>query len=176
MGETYRTSVSVPADLRRRMNLVKVRVNWSEVACRAFELKIAELITERGVKNMKDVVARLRASKIENEDARTMEGREDGAKWAKELASFQELEKLEAIEERAFLEFTDPVGSAYCGGECFYFALHPAEHWDRDEARKFWNHVHDDDDKRDEIMSSSDYLRGFRDGALETWDQVKDQL
>ncbi|MHC4179286.1 MAG: hypothetical protein ACYSWU_17370 [Planctomycetota bacterium] len=37
------TSISVPPDLKRRMDKVKEPVNWSAVACQAFEQKLAEI-------------------------------------------------------------------------------------------------------------------------------------
>jgi hypothetical protein len=37
------TMISVPADLKRRMGKVKEGVNWSAVACRAFEKRLDRL-------------------------------------------------------------------------------------------------------------------------------------
>jgi hypothetical protein len=43
MSKTTRTSVSVPCDLKRRMEAIGSDINWSNVACEAFERKISEL-------------------------------------------------------------------------------------------------------------------------------------
>jgi len=46
-----RTNISIPADLKRRMDKVSEGVNWSALACRAFEDKVAEMETRNLSKN-----------------------------------------------------------------------------------------------------------------------------
>jgi hypothetical protein len=44
-----RANISIPDDLRHRMDEVEgERINWSALACQAFESKLAEIITKRG--------------------------------------------------------------------------------------------------------------------------------
>jgi len=40
---TIRTTISVPRELKGRMDKVKEGVNWSALACQAFQTKLAEL-------------------------------------------------------------------------------------------------------------------------------------
>lgn len=43
---SVRTTISIPADLRRRMCKVKEDVNWSALACVAFEAKLLEIANQ----------------------------------------------------------------------------------------------------------------------------------
>ena len=88
-------NIYIPDALKRRMDAVE-GVNWSPLACRAFEIKLAELITKRGAKDMDDVVARLKALKANTDDELTKAGREHGRAWASNTADKPELELLAA--------------------------------------------------------------------------------
>ena len=54
--------ISVPRDLKARMDKVSASVNWSQVAAQAFEAKLLELESKKEVSGMDDVIARLRAA------------------------------------------------------------------------------------------------------------------
>src|SRR4051794_17293907 len=97
MGKTVRTTISVPAELKARMEAAAEQVNWSAVACQAFEAKLAEIITRRGPRDMNDAITRLRESKRRADEAAESEGSEDGRRWAMEEAEAVELERLEAL-------------------------------------------------------------------------------
>jgi hypothetical protein len=50
-------NIWVPDDLKRRMDKVKkAGVNWSQVASRAFEVKLGEIAAQKEKKAMSDVV------------------------------------------------------------------------------------------------------------------------
>src|SRR4051794_3333556 len=97
MARAMRTSVSVPPELKARMDAVDVAINWSAVACQAFEQKLLEVTSRKGIKDMKDVVNRLRASKQRKEEGRFQEGYAAGESWAKESAEVEELERLHSV-------------------------------------------------------------------------------
>ena len=61
MSKHARTTISIPPDLKARMEAVDEPVNWSALACRAFEQKLAEIIKRKGSSNMNDVINRLGA-------------------------------------------------------------------------------------------------------------------
>src|SRR4051812_13093986 len=63
MGTTIRTNISVPQELKARMEAVAEPVNWSSVACEAFESKLAEITARRGARDMREAIERLRASR-----------------------------------------------------------------------------------------------------------------
>src|SRR4051812_46380765 len=97
-----RINVSISDDLKRRMDEVDdggERVNWSALASQAFEAKLAEIITKRGAKNMRDVIARMRALKNTGGrgDGDQSRGREAGTNWAKNTADPSQLERLDEL-------------------------------------------------------------------------------
>ena len=62
-SNTARTTISIPRALKSRMDEVTENVNWSAVAARSFEDKLAEIISRKEIREMEEVVERLRASK-----------------------------------------------------------------------------------------------------------------
>src|SRR5262245_14260814 len=93
-GNIYRTTVSIPQDLKARMDAVSEPVNWSQVAVRAFEDKLAEIASRKKEKTMSDAIQRLRASKLKGDDRRYREGHEAGWAWARDVAEAEELRRL----------------------------------------------------------------------------------
>jgi hypothetical protein len=61
MRRTVRTSISIPPALRTRMKAVEQPVNWSSVATRAFEAKLAEIEARKGIGDAKVAAVRLSA-------------------------------------------------------------------------------------------------------------------
>lgn len=60
-----RINLSIPDDLRARMDPLEKRFNWSEVAAAAFEREIAKATFDE--ENMDLVIERLKASKSDYE-------------------------------------------------------------------------------------------------------------
>jgi hypothetical protein len=170
-----RTSVSISDDLRRRMDAIASEgVNWSAVAVQAFESKLAEIVTKRGVKNMREVIARLKASKSKASSKLKTAGRDAGNEWAKERAEVEELRKLEDMTDDdwnwgAFLR--PPADEAYSPGERLVFALRPGDDGDRQAVDRFFRGYADEP-----AYHEPDFIEGFAEGAMELWDAVKDQL
>src|SRR5262249_23608495 len=79
-----RTTISLPPDLKSRMDAVKESVNWSGVAAAAFEAKLKELAARKEPENMEDVVKRLRAAAELEANEEYQAGFEAGQAWAKE--------------------------------------------------------------------------------------------
>jgi predicted DNA-binding protein len=57
MARSMRSSVSIPPELRVRMDATSQSVNWSTVACEAFERKLTEI--EGGDAMQAEVTARV---------------------------------------------------------------------------------------------------------------------
>jgi hypothetical protein len=154
------------------MEAVEEPINWSAIACRAFALKLAEITTRQEVRQMGDVIARLRASKQQHEAVVYKRGVEAGQEWAKRRAEAAELTRLERLhtELRGDLSqaFHDSADSAYGSGELFFFTICPEDDGDREAASDFWEDHEESND--------SEYVRGFADGALNVWSEIKDQL
>ena len=53
---------------KERMNAAGKGTNWSAVACRAFEARLAEIAAAKKKKDIEDVVQRLRGSRLRRDD------------------------------------------------------------------------------------------------------------
>src|SRR5262245_55222501 len=105
-----RTTITVPHDLKRRMLRVGT-VNWSAVACQAFEATLSNRMKQQGERTMTDLperegaIERLRRLKNlppASESPRDFEsGFRCGRRWAMVTATPQELGRLEAFSKEA---------------------------------------------------------------------------
>ena len=125
-----RTTISIPADLKRQMDKVK-SANWSAIAYRAFEVEIGAITQTKEKKTMDDVISRLRASKMANDSELFKEGFAAGSLWAKDFAEASELEHLSAFKELRDSEpvydwqrfFHDESDSAYTTAEFLHMEI-----------------------------------------------------
>jgi hypothetical protein len=161
MSKHARTTITVPPDLKARMDAVDEPVNWSALACQAFEQRLAEITKRKVITNMTDVVNRLRASKRTFEDHKYQEGHDAGKRWASNNAEAAELMRLAAWHH---------LHQPHCGPVDFTSAVWPEHEGDTDIADAFW-YPHADD-----RSPTGAFVRGFADGALAIWDEVKDKL
>lgn len=160
-----RTTISVPDELKTEMDKVG-GVNWSALACKAFEIELGEIAKRKEKKTMNDVIQRLRASKLQSTDVDTKLGREAGEKWAMTVAEASDLEAIEA-ESGAF----DSLGD------------------DDDGVNVFLEIIADDpsdvvaSDVRDfreqyglKGQGNVAFMQGFAEGAMHIWDQAKSEI
>jgi hypothetical protein len=175
--KSARTTISVPRHLKEQMEAVAEPVNWSALACRAFEAKLAEIAAKKERKGMDDIVTRLRASKRRVEDEHYQQGDAAGREWVKDLAEADELMCLERWKAAFGWEwdrfFTDDFSNAYSEAEQVAFAVWPEHDGDRRMADEFWEQVLGDDIS---ATHHPQFVKGFVEGALALWDEVKDQL
>jgi hypothetical protein len=176
MSKHARTTITIPADLKARMEAIEDVVNWSALACQAFEQKLAEIIKQKGTGNMTDVVNRLRVSKRKFVNQQYQEGHATGKKWAKDAAEAGELIRLNDMRDLAASAwnywFTDQKGAAYSTAEFFVFQMWPEDDGDRSAAYNFWEQRGFDQFHQ----PKDDFVCGFAEGALSIWDEVKDQV
>lgn len=167
----FRTSISLAADLKARMDQVAEPINWSGIAARAFERELAEIASRKQVKEMSDVVSRLRQSMGDHRDEMYKRGHDDGQAWAKDTAEFAELKRLAALREDRNWPDNYLVGSsAYIHCNAVLWAIRPE--WDGESL---------DADQIGEVFDArcadeDEYLCGFVDGAYDIWRQVEGQL
>lgn len=172
----YRLTISITQDLKRRMDKVADQVNWSATAAAAFETKLAEMAAEKERPQMSNVIERLRSS----EDEDLTEGFATGKEWAEQTASKGQLKRLARF--RASLEgqqhgwndwFTTTAGNAFSPGELLAQEIDGKEKvTDRFDMNRFWSDILDDTEKIDD----DSFAKGFAEGALAVWDEVKSKL
>jgi hypothetical protein len=180
-----RTTISVPASLKRQMDRVKEPVNWSALAAIAFEQKLAEIANKKERKTMDDVISRLRASKRHSDSEAFKIGFEAGQEWAKSTAEARELERLADFAERlsnsrecdADYFFSDQNASAFSTAELLHSEFAAGHDIDRAEAAEFWEHtVGSKVNDHAKWLGDNQFLRGFVEGALAIWDEVCGEL
>lgn len=177
-----RTTVSIPADLKRRMNEVTETVNWSALAAAAFEEKLAAIAARKKEKAMTSVLERLRASKRKGETMDYQAGYNLGKRWAEQSAEASELQHLEELRNELaaqpqhdwddFFDFSEP--SVYGPDEGLYFAMHPEADKDRRAAEDFWQCVVGNSIR--ESANTGTFLKGFAEAAIDVWLSVRDEL
>jgi hypothetical protein len=186
-GNIYRTTISIPQDLKRRMDAVEGQVNWSAVAAFAFEEKLAEIASRRKEKSLDDVIQRLRASRLRSDNSNYRAGEEAGERWAEREAEAEQLKNL-----ADFLQFVDMQGggqggrdnSFFCGiwdsrsfgtttSHQLFFAIEETSRNDHGAAKRFWEAVLGKDARKAENL---DFLRGFAAAAERVWIEVKDHI
>src|SRR2546423_1045044 len=93
-AKTFRMNISIPRDLKERMDQVGQPVNWSQTAAHAFEAKLLGLAAQKETKTMDEVIERLKAAAVLEEKEEYQAGLEAGRAWAREDASPKELRRL----------------------------------------------------------------------------------
>lgn len=187
MAKAARTTITVPNELKERMNAVEEPVNWSALACKAFEEKLVEIAKKKAMMDRADVIARLRASRQQTTDHLFKTGFAAGEKWAKAEADAWELMNLAnfhdniTCEERLSLsdyffvdqheEVKDKHGfakSVASGALGMNRDDHDDEIAEKHALKMFDNQIYQ--------MKEPLYVHGFLEGALSVWGQVKNEL
>ncbi len=181
-------SISVPKSLRTRMDNTADEANWSEVCRKAIEGELTRLVAKKNaLASRDDAVKRILASKQEQYDVLHDLGLKDGAAWVLSRASFDELklfarrfrglsttEDWEQFEE-SWEDTQKQEGVIFL---CDFFLRHldKARFYDRatapEDRIQFWP----SSDTKSHDRKKIPYLRGFRDGAIATWDDLKDDV
>ena len=153
---------SIPDDLKARMDTVD-GVNWSALAREAFNRKLVQINARKDDPTMEDVAARLRSTRAQTAE----KGKALGRAWATTDATEDELEALETHSAKV------DAWTALSLDHVFMMVAR----WDRDEngccvseAIEWWDGVGGHKDPSDVT------LRGFIDGALEVYNEVKPLL
>jgi hypothetical protein len=170
---SYRQIVSIPADLKRRMDKVADEVNWSAVAPQAFEGKLGEIAAKKEKKNMQDVIQRLRGLKSQEANETFLEGYALGEKWAKESATPNEMQRLQDNWPLTLCDtFEGEPSAPNTFADVTYFILHPECDGDRAESSSFWK----EKGIRKDQQCDSTFVAGWVNGVSEIWNAVKDEI
>lgn len=159
-------NVYVSDELRARMDSTE-NVNWSRVAQSAFERECTRM--ERNSAAMSGVIERLRASKDDFLDQERATGKSAGRSWAERHASYGDLVALTEHWNR--LDEWDHMPEIETDlASCLYreqLKYRDAEEYLRDRGIV-------DADRHD--MPSAEWFKGFFKGAVEFYEEVKDQI
>ncbi|OWY70393.1 hypothetical protein B7486_16525 [cyanobacterium TDX16] len=157
----------------------KENVNWSALACRAFEEELGRIAARKESKAMADVVQRLRASAISTASEMSRLGFEAGEAWAKNKAEAAELRRLSDHAERVLScsqlsasEMFSVGGSAFSPGQQFAMVVLGEDQANRHQADEFWNDVGLGGDE----PNDGDFIGGFTEGALHVWREVENMI
>jgi hypothetical protein len=185
MGEdqgVVRMNISVPRDLKARMDAVKQPVNWSQTAAQAFEAKLLDLEATKEVETMDDVIARLRAAAKQEENEDYQDGLKAGRAWAMEDAKPKELRRIANYvegSERDRVCWWDIDGDTtswdapYGATDNFVMAIWPEAKNDDSLLTTFWEEALGEDAGR---VEDAQFFHGFGDGVGEVWKQVRHKL
>lgn len=184
MSETQkaaRFNITLPPELRARMEAAPPSVNWSAVAAQAFEQKLTQIDSLKETTTMEDVIKRLKAADELDGNEAVQEGREAGEAWAKDVARpkwLRNLAKLDAVEASWAAEYVLEVWAGPMNNKSLALELYrqmiPRGEPDRHDVAAFWEEaLGDDGEKRIEDL---DFARGFVRGAIDLWEKVEDEV
>jgi hypothetical protein len=124
--------------------------------------------------NKDDVVQRLKAAAEKEVLEEYQEGKQAGRRWAEEEATPKELGRLEAhLGPGPGRGFSGGGVNPAAGADALVFALWPKAEGDGYSADELWEQILAGDAGR---ARDPDFRRGFGDGALELWREVKAEL
>lgn len=169
-----RVTITVPGDLRKRMQKAAEPVNWSAVATKAFEDKLAEVAAKKDTQSLDDAVQRMRASRLASADGAYSEGFERGREFVTQDADWQFCEGLKV----ALAEWTDARwaqaqqdGGAGAALEIVLRRVDPQRFKTAKAVRSFLvDHV------GDHVPSAAQFARGWCEGALSCFRQIEERV
>lgn len=170
-----RTTISLPDELKARMDMVAGEVNWSAEAAKCFDRLLGEIAARKPNKDMSDVIARLKASKIASEDESYKHGHTAGRYWAEHVASYPELERARKFN-------TDTLSGGWSdarGVACEILGVDAGEGADDDVqewVERFWDKALPEGLRAVEETLGDGFLEGFIHGASDVWAEVADEL
>lgn len=196
-----RTTITVPFELKERMKKARAHVNWSAVACEAFEQKLEELGPIEEITSVKDALKRMQNLKESSPSReRSPTGREAGTYWALNFARPGQLKRIEdfrnAMTNSEWEELMTSREASRELAKCIVprdwtgprpgrgregrgrAGAGPGRH-----RRPRMKGDHGPGPERDVWRSILDrrpdhreFFLGFAEGALDVWKQIKDQL
>jgi hypothetical protein len=96
--EYGRTTITVPARLQEEMRNTRTRVNWSAIACQAFEKKLEELGTVQDITSVQGAIERMKSLNEQEPtliDRERQSGKSAGIDWAMNDAHPSQIQRIE---------------------------------------------------------------------------------
>lgn len=173
-----RVTVTVSTELKKKMTKHNESVNWSAVACDAFESKVTEM--ERKTKmgeNMSDLVSKMREMDAEDQGESYNSGYKAGQlcvnkawlrpKQLRRLKTWYDSEHFDLV---LCESYSDRENAKYE----VYYQLVPENRNEHKEADNFWEEMLGDD--AEACAGDVDFMRGFCNGAVDAWDDISNQV
>jgi hypothetical protein len=160
-------TLSLPKDLKAKMDVVTVPVNWSAVAAKAFEAKLLELESAKETTTMDDVIARMKAAEELDNKEEYQRGWAAGQNWVKDVAHPKE---LRALDHCGWAFVVNEDDDDHILPHRYYVEFHPECEDDLHASEAFWESV------LGKRCPEGAILAGFFEGALDIWRKVKDKL
>ena len=160
-------NIYIPSPLKKRLEVNKDKINCSEVSRRALEREL--LFAEDINKNMSTTIERLKRSKEEHSQSQEHSARTVGIHWAKKIAEWPEMLALannvnSAGTDFDRIEINGEILASFCG------------HEDGLEAEDFLENIESDLEFPVSAFNDDATCRSFIDGALQVFDEVKDEV
>lgn len=171
------SSFTLPPELKDRMDSLQDPINWSAVCREAIEDKLADVVARKEAMNLEDAVLRLKASKRELEGGPYRDGHDHGSSWAAKIASVEELGQLERTCGRLKVTDWDDIANgdgSMCVADRFLLRYDPRRFADPDDRLEFWQI--ETELEHNDCLEDLAFIRGFCEGALELWREVKDRI
>lgn len=211
-----RTTITVPFDLKARMKKARAMVNWSAVACEAFERKLEELGPIEEITSVEDALKRMKSVQDLPSKSDLVEpnetGREAGKHWAMNFAKPDQLKRIEGFRaahpndewnelmtsREGWMKLANCIddpsrpmlgrrGQPGIHEDTTFEDIRPGRHRRRrrfepgpggpmpggpkpNREKEIWRSI------LDRRPDHPGFFLGFAEGALEVWDQLKDQF
>ena len=167
-----RINLSIPDELKSKMDLQGGTANWSNVAQTAFEKELLMIEANQQVENMDDVVSRLRASKMVSIEDVLPDAKEKGRNWAKQGAEYVQLKALgEAHWEGMEGGYWRTAGAVAISNH----ENESLDDVDTHQSNDFWEEWIDMTWRNDSDVADA-AAGAFVEGAVEIWEEIKDQV
>jgi hypothetical protein len=164
---SVRMSVYLTEELKAKMDEFEAsfpsRVNWSEVAQRAFGKHIVTMKVNRTM-TREAVIERLRVSREEELVMANASGLKEGRHWAETRATYADLRRL----ERSFVPQSGAPEDATI--DWIVRLLDPERELGYGWEDLIEHHLYE------EMANDPNFVEGFLTGALEVWEDVKDDV
>jgi hypothetical protein len=178
-----RTTITVPSNIKARMDAIGASENWSAIASKAFEHRLLELESTRMTDTIDEVAQRLKASLELEEKEDYQAGLAAGTKWASRHAKAIHLKRLaQAIDESGF-SVKEQAGVCLNGsnngvGAWLIAVIGPNKERDRKEVDYLISTMIDVDrtETAAEQMENEQFATGFITGALDIWEQAQSRM
>lgn len=167
-----RRTISLDAQLNEEM-ATHSGENWSSVAAGAFRQRLAEIKKQKNTnnKNIMKVIERLRETQREEASVDKQEGLKNGREWAEEVATTGELRRLSRLKEDERQWEYVIADKDWLAREIEGAPVHQVG-FGAYTSEEFWQGVFGE-----EVPElTRELLEGFAEGALNVWEEVKDQL